>query len=198
MQIGFRALIGASLGLALFAGDLSTLSLTPTAAHAQWRGGGAYGGGGYRGGYRDYGYRGRGAYYGGGIGFGDFLLGAAIIGGAAAIISSNNRRNYDSYPVYDAPPPGYAPYYAPSAAEARPGQHDAAIDPVEQCSRAAVGEAAANGDNGRVLSVDQVVPHENGARVTGTLEVTKRNRSTERARFTCTADYGQVTGFRFG
>lgn len=222
MRVGFRALTGAALGLALFAGDISSLSLLPSAASAQSRGhggGGAFhGGGGYRGGFGGYrggggyrGYGGYGGYYGGyGFGFGDFLLGAAVIGGTAAIIASNNSPGYDAYPVYDAPPPAYDPNYAPPGAYAPPagysappppppaGQAYGSNDPVDQCSRAAIGQTAANGDNGRILSVDQVAPHENGARVTGTLEVTKRDRTTERARFTCTADYGQVTSFRFG
>ncbi|MGI4879228.1 MAG: hypothetical protein ACRYG4_17270 [Janthinobacterium lividum] len=230
MRIGFRALTGAALGLALFAGDISTLSLMPSAAMAQrhggggggfhgggggglrggggaFRGGGGYGGyrGGYGYGYRGYGGFGYGGYYGG-YGFDDFLLGAALVGGTAAIIASD-RPAYDTYPVYDAPPPAYDPGYAPPGAYAPPAgyaqpapqqQQYASNDPVAQCSSAAVGQANSNGDNGRVLSVDQVVPHENGARVIGTLEVTKSNRSTERARFTCTADYGHVTSFSFG
>lgn len=221
MRVGFRALTGAALALAMFAGDVSSLSLVPAAASAQshgghggggsfhggggsFRGGGGFGG--YRGGYGYRGYGGYGGYYGGygGFGFGDFLLGAAVIGGTAAIIASNDRPDYEDYPVYDAPPPAYDPNYAPPGAYAPPvgyavpqGQARA-NDPVDQCSRAAIGEAARNGDGGRVLSVDQVAPHENGARVTGTLEVTRRDRSIERARFTCTADYGQVTSLRFG
>ena len=242
MRLGLRALTGTVLGLALFAGDVSTLSLMPAVASAQSHGGGGgfhgggggggfhgggggfrsgggfrggYGGGyGYRGGfggyrgYGGYGYRGYGGFgYGyDGFGFGDFLLGAAVIGGTAAIIASHERPVYDSYPVYDAPPPAYDPSYAPLGAYAPPAGYAppptapayGTNDPVDQCSRAAVGQASANGDNGRVLSVDQVTPHENGARVIGTLEVSKRNQSTERARFTCTADYGQVTSFRFG
>nr|WP_295662773.1 hypothetical protein [Polymorphobacter sp.] len=244
MRVGFRALTGAALGLALFAGDISTLSLMPSAAMAQrgggggfhggggfggyhgggggFHGGGGFGGGyhgggfgGYRGGYGGYrggyGYRGYGGFgyggYYGGYGFDDFLLGAALVGGTAAIIASNDRPVYDTYPVYEAPPPVYDPGYAPPGAYAPPAgyaplapppQQYASNDPVAQCSSAAVGEANSNGDSGRVLSVDQVVPHENGARVIGTLEVFKRNQSTERARFTCTADYGHVTSFRFG
>jgi hypothetical protein len=230
MRVGFRALTGVALGLALFAGDISTLSLTPSAAMAQrggggggfhgggfhdgggfhgggggFHGGGGFGGyrggyGGYRGGYgyRGYGGFGYGGYYGG-YGFDDFLLGAALVGGTAAIIASSDRPVYDTYPVYEAPPPVYDPGYAPPGAYAAPPpQRYASNDPVAQCSSAAVGEANSNGDDGRVLSVDQVVPHENGARVIGTLEVIKRNQSTERARFTCTADYGHVTSFRFG
>ena len=59
-------------------------------------------------------------------------------------------------------------------------------------------EAAARGDGGRVVSIDHVDGRQNGAQVVGTLEVRRGDRSTERARFTCTADYGQVTAFRFG
>ncbi|UAJ11737.1 hypothetical protein [Polymorphobacter megasporae] len=239
MRVGLRALTGAVLGLALFSGDISALSLMPSAASAQRHGGGGggfhgggggfhgggFGGyrggyGGYRGGYGGYGYRGYGGFgyggYYGGYGFDDFLLGAALVGGTAAIIASNDRPVYDTYPFYDAPPPAYDPGFAPPGAYAPPGyapqaayappppppeqqqQQYASSDPVAQCSGAAVAQVASNGDNGRVLSVDQVVPHENGARVMGTLEVTKRNQTSERARFTCTADYGHVTSFKFG
>jgi len=131
MRVGLRALTGAVLGLALFSGDIATLSLMPAAANAQRHGGGGgfHGGGGgfhgdgggyhgggfggYRGGYGGYrggyGYRGYGGFgyggYYGGYGFDDFLLGAALVGGTAAIIASNDRPVYDTYPVYDAPPP---------------------------------------------------------------------------------------------
>ncbi len=73
-------------------------------------------------------------------------------------------------------------------------------DPVELCTHAAVDEAAQRGDSGRVSRVDRVDPFENGAHVTGTLEVHRsdRNNSVENARFTCTASFGQVTAFRFG
>lgn len=271
MRLGFRAASGAALALALFAGDLTTLSLTPAAASAQSHGGGFHGGGGgfhgggggfhggdhdgyhgggggfhggdhdgyrggyggYRGGYRGYGgfgyggfgYGGYGGYYGG-FGLGDALLGAAVIGGTAAIIASNNEPVYEApYPVYQTYPPVYAPAYAPPAyapgyvppayapGYAPPAVYGAAPppaaysnpshDPVEQCSRAAVSEAVSHGDSGRILSIDRVDGHENGAQVLGTLEVHRADRnaahgSVERARFTCSTDYGQVTAFRFG
>ena len=229
MRFGFRAITGTALALAMFAGDVATLSLTPAAASAQFYGGGygGYGGGygGYRGhssfslglgfgGYGGYG-GGYGGYYGGGgFGLGEALLGAAIIGGTAAIISSNNRRRYDeSATVYQAYPPAYAPSYAPRYAPgyAPPVDYGAAPaepayvshDPVEQCSRVAVSEAANHGDSGRVVSIDRVDGRENGARVLGTMEINRSGRDGnrsgfERARFTCTADYGQVTAFRFG
>lgn len=194
-----------------------------------YRGFGGYGGyrpfGGYGGfgGYRDYGGwgghgswggRGYGGYYGGGYGgyggygVGEALLGAAIIGGTAAIIASNDRPTYYAVPrqVYSAYPPVYQTY--PPVAVAPPSAYGYAPadpayrvnDPVEQCSRAAVNEAAARGDAGRVTRIDRVEPYANGARVSGTLEVRRSSRSgsIETARFTCSADYGQVTAFRFG
>lgn len=186
--------------------------------------------GGYRGSYSGFGF-GYGGY-GGGYGYGGYfgssglgtaLLGAAIIGGTAAIISSNSRAAYDEpYPVYQTYPPAYAPAYVPPLAYAPdyappayvpaytpPADYGASAepayashDPVDQCSRAAVGEATNLGDSGRVLSIDRVDAYSNGAQVQGTLEVRRPDRdnrgSVERARFTCTADYGQVTAFRFG
>ena len=59
-------------------------------------GGFGYRGGGWGGGSRGGGW---GGYYGG-FGVGDALLGAAIIGVTAAIIASNDRPVYDSYPAY--------------------------------------------------------------------------------------------------
>ncbi len=190
--------------------------------------GGYHGGyGGYHGGYGGYhGYGGfRGGYYGGfgygygccgyygGFGFGDALLGAALIGGTAAVIASDAPTYYETYPapVYPAYPPayaappaayGYAPPPPPPAPQ--PGyqsqQAYQSTDPVDQCSRAAVNEASSRGDSGHVTKIDRVDGHPNGARVTGTIEVrrTSHNGEVENARFTCTADYGQVTFFRFG
>lgn len=180
----------------------------------EFRGGGFRGGGfrgdhdgfrGYRGyggfgGYSGFGYGRYGGYYGG-FGLGEALLGAALIGGTAAVIASSGPTYYETYPapVYQAYAPVIAavPYgYAP---QVQPPVY-ASTDPVEQCTRAAVGEAAARGDTGRVTRIDHVDGYANGARVTGTLEVrrTSRNGAVENARFTCTADYGQVTNFRFG
>lgn len=184
--------------------------------------GGGYGFGGYRGGYGFRGYRVgygfRGGYgfpggfgYGGfgyrgfgygGFGAGDFLLGAAVVGGIAAIATSANRNYDDGYATYRAYPPEVANGAPPQGAYAPPpvAETRASTDPVEQCSRVAEQEAASNGDSGRVRSIDRVDTHQNGAQVVGTLEVRKgdRNGATDRARFTCTADYGQVTAFRFG
>ena len=185
--------------------------------------GGGYGGyhggyGGYRGGYGGF----RGGYYGGfgygygccgyygGFGFGDALLGAALIGGTAAVIASDQPAYYETYPapVYPAyapaaPPPeayGYAPPPPPPAAPPAQQQAYRPTDPVEQCTRAAVDEAASRGDSGHVTRIDHVDGHPNGARVTGTIEVrrTSHNGEVESAHFTCTADYGQVTFFKFG
>ena len=200
MRFGFRAATGAAVSLALLVG-------VPAAADPRGYDGGGfhsgggfgYHGGGWGGGYRGGGWGGGwGGYYGGfGFGVGDALLGAAIIGVTAAIIASNDRPVYDSYPAYRTYPPTYAPpveygYAAPSETVY------ASPDPVGQCSRAAATEAARRGDNGRVLSIHQVTAHENGARVSVTLEIRRGDRDAERARFICTADYGQVTSFRFG
>jgi len=160
---------------------------------------GGYGGYGYRG-YGGYGYRGYGGYYGG-YGVGDALLGAAIIGGTAAIIASERPRYYveraypvyPAYPAYPAPPVAYG-YVAP------PAPAYGSNDPVELCSRAAVGEAGARGDSGRVTRIDRVDGFANGGNVYGNLEVRRSTRggAFENARFSCTANYGQVTAFRFG
>ena len=207
-----------------------TLTPSPAAAQAHggggfhgggggFRGGGEFHGGfrggdhdGFRGGYgghRGYGggfgFGGYGCCYGGyygGFGFGDALFGAAIIAGTAAVIASEPTyyQTYPPpYPVYAPPvvlaPPvyGYAPP-PPAEPAYRP------VDPVEQCSRAAVGEAAARGDAGHVTKIDRVDAYPNGANVTGVLEVRRADRhgALENARFTCTAAYGQVTAFRFG
>ena len=176
--------------------------------------GGGYGGyrggyGGYRG-YGGFGYGGFGYGYGGfgyGFGYGDALLGAALIGTTAAVIASD-QPYYEAYPapVYPAyPPPAYAPPpadygYAPAPPPVPQQQAYQSTDPVEQCTRAAIGEASSRGDTGHVTRIDRVDSHANGARVTGTLEVRRNSHSgeTETAHFTCTAEYGQVTSFRFG
>ena len=203
------------------------VALVPMMAAAGPYGGGFHGGGGFRGGgyggfhggyggfhggygyggygYGGYGYRGFGGYYGG-FGLGDALLGAAIIGGTAAIISSSVPRYYQTYPVPTypvyapplivAPPVRYG--YAPLAID--PSQTYRVNDPVDQCSRAAVSEAAARGDDGRVMRIDRVDAYQNGANVIGTLEVRRsdRNGARETARFMCTVSFGQVTAFHFG
>ncbi|MBV8973457.1 MAG: hypothetical protein JO290_14325, partial [Sphingomonadaceae bacterium] len=124
----------------------------------------------------------------------------------AAVIASDQPSYYETYPapVYAypppvaAPPPGYG--YAPPPPPAPQQQAYQSADPVDQCSRAAVDEAASHGDSGRVTRIDHVDPFQNGAHVTGTLEVRRadRNGAVENARFTCTASYGQVTAFKFG
>lgn len=220
MRTGLRFGIGAALSLAMFAGDLpsASFSAAPAFAHDRYRGGF----GGFRGGYRGryYGGYGHRYYRGGGFDFGDALLGAAIIGGTAAIISSANRPAYDggyAYQTYPAPPPpppaSYAPGYAPPppdaygddgyAEDGAPPQYGAA-DPVEQCSRAAEREAQSRGGFARVIGIDKVDGRPNGAHVRGTLEITSgqdRNGNpsrTDRTGFVCTADYGQITGLRVG
>lgn len=227
MRTGFRFGVGTALALALFAGDVATLSVVPASAQAA-----GYHGGGYHGGYRGGGYHGyrghggyhgyRGGYYGGyGFGLGDALLGAAIIGGTAAIISSANS-GYDSYqtypaPVYAAPvdgyaepdyapQPGYAPQpdyapqqqgYAPQQGYAAPSA-SAQVDPVEQCSRAAERQAQSNGGFARVVAIDRVDPRPTGAQVRGTLEIDGNGRRATRTGFTCTASYGQIVGLNLG
>ena len=51
-----------------------------------------------------------------------------------------------------------------------------------------------------MTKIDHVDGHPNGARVSGEIEVrrTSHNGEVENARFTCTADFGQVTFFKFG
>ena len=159
---------------------------------------------------------GYGGYYGG-YGFGDALLGAAVIGSTAAIIASNQPDYYDlsgvrstatprpSTPRRSIRPPRRAMAMRRRRPDRRPRRQPQqqayqSTDPVDQCSRAAVSEAASRGDNGRVTKIDRVDSHANGARVIGTLEVRRdsHNGEVENARFTCTADFGQVTSFRFG
>jgi len=229
MRLAFRIGTGIALSLALFAGDLPTLSLSPAPAAAQryggHHGGGYYGHGGY-GGYRGGYYGGRRYYGGGGFGFGDFLLGAAVVGGVAAIASANSGYGgygYDTYqtypaPVYVTPAPVYVTpppvYVTPPAAAyntgpagydnggAEPQQAQAQIDPVQQCSRAAEVDAQARGGIARVTGIDHVDNNQTGARVSGRLEVNVggdqngNNSRVERSRFDCTAQYGQITALR--
>ena len=177
-----------------------------------FHGGDGYRGYGYRGGYGYGGFRGGfgfgygccyGGYYGG-FGFGDALLGAAVIGGTAAIIASNEPDYYaypaPVYPAYPVPAPAYG--YASPPTGSPPPQQQAyqPTDPVEQCTRAAVNEAAQRGDSGHITKIDRVDGEPNGARVTGTFEVRRDSHKgeIETARFSCTAAFGQVTSFRFG
>ncbi len=225
MRTSLRMMARAALTLALAGGTaLATAPASAAGFHGGFGGGGGFHGGGgfggyhsgfggyhggYHGGFGGYGYRGccYGGYYGG-FGFGEALLGAAIIGSTAAIIA-DQPTYYETYPapVYAYPPPvAVAPPPPPAAygyAPPPPPQQQQAYqsaDPVDQCSRAAVDEAASHGDSGRVARIDRVDPFQNGAHVTGTLEVRRsdRNGAVENARFTCTASYGQVTAFRFG
>lgn len=219
MRLNFYT-ISKTAATLLLAGNAAALALAPAAAQSRggfhggggfhsggFGGGSGFHGGGFRGGFGGYrggygGYRGYGGFgyrgYYGGFGVGDALLGAALIGGTAAIIASSNDRYYEPYPV-----PVYPAYPAAEIydyAAPPPAQAYASNDPVDQCTRAAINEAASRGDGARVTRIDHVDGHPNGARVIGTLEVrrTSHNGEVENARFTCTADYGQVTSFRFG
>ena len=104
------------------------IALAPTAAHADWRGGGygyhgGYGGGGYgyRGGYGGGGYGGRG-YGGYGYNRGPDIgpvIGGALLGlGVGAVLAAPYLA--PPPPVIYAPPPSYYPppgyaYYPPQA-----------------------------------------------------------------------------------
>lgn len=204
MRLGLRLGVGAALALALFAGDTATLSLSTAPAVAAGHHGGYNGGYGHGGHYR------RG--YGGGFGLGDFLLGAAILGGTAAIISSANNPPYayQTYPpvVYATPPAapyGYAdgapqsPAYDAEPDAYPPQEQDAHIDPVEQCSRAAERQAQSRGGLARVAGIDRVDSGQNGARVSGRLEISDGGGNADRVdriKFDCTATYGQITALR--
>ncbi len=140
---------------------------------------------------RDFGGR----YYGGhhhGSGFGNFLAGALVVGTVAAIASSAARkdRGYDrSYPP---PPPGYG--YNESFGDDDNG--------LTACAATAEREAQRyTRDNARVVDIRAVDNSGRNTRFTGRVEVADDGYSGggrhDSARFTCTAEYGRVTGFIF-
>ena len=179
LHIGIGSALVAALGLGAAA---------PAAA-------GGYHGGGYYRGYHDH-----------GSGFGDFLLGAALVGGIAAIATAASAprapvysRGYapDDGPRYDGPP-AYDNDGRSDPRDDGRGYADAAAD---QCARAA--ERAAQSDGGFARAgIDRVQPFRDGARVFGTLAIEYRYEGVapERAhtRFDCTTAAGRITGLRLG
>lgn len=136
-----------------------------------------------------------GRHYGGhhhGSGFGNFLAGALVVGTVAAIASSASRkdRGYDrSYPP--PPPRGY-------------GYNEGYVDDdngLNACAATAEREAQRyTRDNARVVEIRAVDNSGRNTRFTGRIEVADDGYSSDRrdsARFTCTAEYGRVTGFIF-
>lgn len=138
-----------------------------------------------------------GHYRGGGFGVGEFLLGAALVGGIAAIVSSND---HSRSPAYDRVDDGYPPQG--TAPRGYVDERDGPPSPVEQCSRAAEREAQASGGYARVTGIDSVRPFRDGARVFGTLQIDYQADGDaprrDRTRFDCTANAGGVTGLRVG
>ena len=197
MTLKFRLMSGLVLSLAL--------ASAPVSARDWYRGGGYHGGHNY--------------HRGNGIGLGGVLLGAAIVGGVAIAASNNNRyrayeRGYDPRTggTYEgnggyvtSPPPGAYQNdgYQNDAYQGEPDGYDrqdtAGGDPVEDCSRAAERQAQGNGGFARVTGIDRVDDIDGGARVRGSVEVSRGAAApVQRFGFSCSAAYGQVTSLRLG
>lgn len=190
MHLGLKLATATALSLAMFSGDLARLSLAPAAAEARsyrhWGGHHAY--------YPRHHY-----YRRNHVGVGDVLAGAVIIGGIAAVASAASRPREPYRDGYYGR--SYQPDYRYGESRRAPavGYGSAAGDPVDLCSRTAEREAQLRGGFARVVNIESVDEQRDGVRVRGLVETTddaRGERFTER--FSCTADYARVVGFRFG
>jgi len=132
------------------------------------------------------------------------VLGAVVgtvvaLGFIAAIASASQPR------TVVAPQPAYTPVYpAQPVAQAYPvlpvqPEQTAAGAQAEMCARAAERTAQNYGGFARTLSIDSISGEQANAVIRGTLEINPNNGApVNRAAFTCTASYGQVTGVQLG
>ena len=173
--------------------------------------------GGYRGGY----YPGRYYHHDNGGNIAAALIGGLVVGGLVGALASsanNNRATGYNQPRY-APQgytqqryqqgyaqPDYTPqnypasgYAAPRPIAAAASGDSAAAQQVDLCARAAERAAQNNGGMARVVSIDGIDGSEASAQVRGTLEISQQQYGgSNRAGFTCSARYGEVTGIRLG
>lgn len=137
-------------------------------------------------------------YHHRGSGFGNFLAGALVVGTIAAIASSSSKRDRAAERS-DLPPP------PPPQAFGLDEQDDNGLN---ACAATAEREAQRyTRDNARVVEIRAVDNSGRNTRFTGRVEVADDGHSggrpgfdgerRESARFTCTAEYGQVNGFIF-
>jgi hypothetical protein len=176
-----------ALGLAVS----GALAAAPVAA------GGRYGG--YHGGYY-----GGGGYYNNGNVFGAVVGTAVALGFIAAIASASQPKTT----TVVAPQPAYAPVYPQQSYQQQaPVVQQQAVDPslsaagaqAEMCARAAERTAQNYGGFARTVSIDSISGEQANAVIRGTLEINPNNgQPVNRAAFTCTATYGQVTGVQLG
>lgn len=131
-------------------------------------------------------------------GFGNFLAGALVVGTIAAIASSSSKRDRAAERT-DLPPPP-----PPQAF----GVDENDDNGLTACAATAEREAQRyTRDNARVVEIRAVDNSGRNTRFTGRVEVADDGYSggrpgydgvrRESARFTCTAEYGQVNGFIF-
>lgn len=143
--------------------------------------------------------RDHGHYYGHrhGSGFGNFLAGALVVGTIAAIASSSSKRDR-GYDRSDIPPPPAQGF----------GYDESDDNGLNACAATAEREAQRyTRDNARVVEIRAVDNSGRNTRFTGRVEVADDGYSggrpgydgvrRESARFTCTAEYGRVSGFIF-
>ncbi len=131
-----------------------------------------------------------------GIGVGEIIAGAVVLGGIAAIASSigNDRDRYRGDNRYD---PRYRANYYRSRGNPR-----AAVD---RCVRAAEGNAARYGYRANVIDVNRVDDTRYGWRVRGRIAVNdrggygryNRGRGYDKGRFTCDISRGRVVGLDY-
>ena len=123
---------------------------------------------------------------------GDFVAGALIVGGIAAVASAAARNNRDR-PYYDRPIDSGYGYEG--------GYSERDDNGLNACAATAEREAQRyTRDNARVADIRAVDNSGRNTRFQGRVEVADDGYGSgrrESARFTCTAEYGRVTGFIF-
>lgn len=152
----------------------------------------------------------QGGYYGGHYGHHDShaggivaaLIGAVVVTGLISAASSSKHDNHNTYPqgYSPVPPAGQTAYgQAPNGFSQPLDDSSAATAQVELCSRAAERTAQNSGGFARTVSIEGIDGSQANAQVRGTIDYSPNNgNSTNRASFTCSASYGQVTAVRFG
>ncbi|MFC3714041.1 hypothetical protein ACFOMD_15830 [Sphingoaurantiacus capsulatus] len=193
----FRTAAVAVLTLGMLAGDIATLSFTPTAAEAGWRrGGGGFGYGvgyGHRGRYGGYGY-----YHRNRVSAGEVIATVAVVGAAVAIANSarRDRDNDDD---------GWGDRDWDRRRDGGTRQDRREDIAVDECRDEAERQARTYGTSASIRDIYDVDGRGNEVRVRGLVEIAKSEqvggnmqRQISSERFICIVRNGLVDSYQLG
>ncbi len=192
----FRTAALTALTLGLLAGDIATLSFTPTAAEAHWRRGGGFGYGvgyGYGGRYGGYGY-----YHRNRVSAGEVIATVAVVGAAVAIANSarRDRDNDDD---------GWGDRDWDRRRDGGTRQDRREDIAVDECRDEAERQARTYGTSASIRDIYDVDSRGNEVRVRGLVEIAKSEqvgnvsqRQLSSERFTCIVRNGLVDSYQLG